>query len=181
MSKLHDTKVPYEQGPEGTGTLLTGLITQHMESVRYYRAAAEALEGQSEKGTAYFRDLANYRQNAFDKLSRVVSDIGAGVNTPSQGNFSYLKDHEERFNKALTSHNTVELAELAYENEQATSTAYRHALDNENLLDFAEEILHEQHEDILRWVNRADRYKTVPQTEIDHEAKELDGTLPTPD
>ncbi len=163
---MKDVKVPYEMGPEGTGSLISQLSLQHMESVRYYKAAAESLAGKNEKGSAFFKDLATYRHAANERLNEILSDIGSGVNTPSKGDFSYIKEHEDRFSKAVATHNTVEMADMAYENEQATSDAYRHALANGNLLDFAEEVLHEQHEEILRWVNKADRYKTVPQDNI---------------
>ena len=159
-------KVPYETRPEGTMATLMEISLLHQQSVPYYRQASEQLEGSNGKASAYFKDLADYHENAQAALNEKLSDMSAGVSTPSHDSFPYLKEHENDFIRAANAKNVSQLAQLAYQNENGISDAYRHALGNRKVDDFAEQLLHDQHEAVLEWVNRADRYKTVPQDEM---------------
>ena len=171
MDNNSDMKTPYEVRPEGTSTILSQLAMLHLQSAGYYRDIHAALDGELEQDDTsadYFSTLAEYHDGMLKQINQVIEDMAAGVNTPSREGETILKSKEAEMNRAIQSKNVVELATLAYENEQSISESYEHALANDKLLDFAEEMLHKQHQKHLVWVNRADRYKTIPQQFNDH-------------
>ena len=159
-------KTPYEIRPEGTTTILSELAMQHMQSTSIYRDVSKALKD-DDTASEYFMSLADYHDGMLQELNQVISDMPGGANTPSESGQAGIREHEQAVNRALQSKNVVELAELAHENEQKLSRTYEKALANSKLIDFVGDLLHKQHEKILIWVNRADRYKTVPQ-EFNH-------------
>ena len=168
MREEDKVKTTYEVRPEGTQTAISELAMQHMQSSSVYRDIASALAPEEETAAGYFTSLAKYHDELLAKLNELLGDMSAGVNTPSRSGQSLLKEEEESVNRAVVAKNLSELSELAHRNEHTLSQAYEHALANTKLLDFAEEVLHEQHQEVLVWVNRADRYKTVPQESNDH-------------
>lgn len=161
-------KTPYEISPEGTTTILGELAMQHMQSGSYYRNIAAELQDVEDTPAGYFTTFADFHDGMLKAINEIISDMPGGANTPSRSGESYLKKEEQRVNSALIAKNISQLTEIAYQNERAISQAYEKALGNTNLLDFAEEFLHKQHQEILVWVNRADRYKTVPQNMNEH-------------
>lgn len=161
-------KTPYEIRPEGTTTILGEIAMQHMQSSSYYRDIASALKGADGTAAGYFNTFADYHDGMLKQINEIISDMPGGANTPSRTGETYLKKEEESLNQALLSKNVSQLTEIAYENERSLSQAYEQALGDTNLLDFAEEFLHKQHQEVLVWVNRADRYKTVPQDMNEH-------------
>ncbi len=163
MDNNSDMKTPYEIRPEGTDTILSQIAMQHRQSAGYYRDIAAAIQGDDETASGFFVTLAEYHQKMLTKVNEILEDISGGVHTPSRSSETELKRQEASLNRALQSKNISALTSLAYQNEQGISESYEHALANDKLLDFAEQLLHEQHQEVLTWVNRADRYKTVPQ------------------
>ena len=168
MDNNSDMKTPYEVRPEGTSTILAEIAMQHMQSTSYYRDIAQGMQSKDDTAAGYFSSLADYHDGMLRQVNQILEDVSAGVNTPSHSSESYIRGQQAAINRALQSGNVVELAEIAYDNEQEVSKAYEQALANSNLLEFAEKLLHDQHQKILIWVNRADRYKTVPQEFNDH-------------
>lgn len=167
MDNTSDMKTPYEIRPEGTTTILSELAMQHMQSTSSYRDISKALKKDDDTASDYFLSLADYHDGMLQELNQVIGDMPGGANTPSESGQADIREHEKEVNRALQSKNVVELAELAHENEQKLSRTYEKALANSKLIDFVGDLLHKQHEKILIWVNRADRYKTVPQ-EFNH-------------
>ncbi|THH41595.1 hypothetical protein [Neolewinella litorea] len=161
-------KTPYEVRPEGTDATLNEIAILHRQSAGYYRGMASGIESSDETAAGYFRALADYHKEMMEEVNRILADMAGGVHTPSRTGETVLKKREQALNRAVQSKNTVELSELAHENEKGVSDAYQHALGNPNLIDFARELLQKQHEKVLIWVNRADRYKTVPQDFNEH-------------
>ncbi|WP_104420785.1 hypothetical protein [Neolewinella xylanilytica] len=154
--------------PEGTDATLNEIAMLHRQSSGYYRDIADAMEQGDDTGSGYFTRLAEYHDGMLETVNEILSDMSGGVHTPSRSAETYLKKNEGRLNQALQSKNTAELAELAHENERGISNGYEHALGNTQLIDFAKELLQKQHREVLIWVNRADRFKTVPQDFNDH-------------
>ena len=161
-------KSSYEIRPEGTDAVINEIAMQHRQSASYYRDISEALRPDEDTAANYFDELAAYHEEMLQKLNGILEDISGGVHTPSRSSETELKKQEAALNRALQTKNVVELASLAHRNEEGISHSYEQALGNTQLLDFAEEILHAQHQEILIWVNRADRYMTVPQDRNDH-------------
>ncbi|MBB4078197.1 hypothetical protein GGR28_000798 [Lewinella aquimaris] len=161
-------KTPYEIRPEGTDTTLSQIAMEHQQSAGYYRDISSAIRSADDTAANFFDSLAAYHEEMLQKINGILEDISGGVHTPSRSSETELKRQEAQLNRALQAKNVVELASLAHQNEEGISNSYEHALANTNLLDFAEEILHAQHQEILVWVNRADRYKTVPQDRNEH-------------
>ncbi|WP_420460191.1 hypothetical protein [Neolewinella sp.] len=161
-------KSTYEVRPEGTDAIINEIAMLHRQSASYYRDFATALRPDEETPANYFDELAAYHEAMLEKLNGILADISGGVHTPSRSSETVFKKQEAALNRALQAKNVVELASMAHDNEEALSHSYEKALGNTQLLDFAEEILHAQHQEILIWVNRADRYATVPQDRNDH-------------
>jgi hypothetical protein len=159
---------PYDVRPEGTGAILNELALLHTQSSSYYRDIGKNMGTQNEAASGFFGELADYHDVMLNKLNGIIADTQSGVHTPSHTSESVLKQQESALNRALQNHNIAELTALAKQNEVAVGDAYQAALNNRNLLDFAEQILHEQHQRILTWINRVDRYHTVPQTRNEH-------------
>lgn len=168
MDNDSDMKPTYEVRPEGTDGTLNEVAILHRQSAGFYRGMDSALAGEDAVAAGYFSKLAAYHDKQLGEVNTILEDMAGGVHTPSRSSETYFKKHESNLNQALQSKNIAGLAELAYENERAISQAYEHALGNGNLIDFAKELLHGQHEEILVWVNRADRFKTVPQDFNEH-------------
>lgn len=168
MDNESDMKTPYEVRPEGTDATLNEIAILHRQSAGYYREIASAIHDADDTAAGYFNALADYHQEMVTDVNKILADMSGGVHTPSRTGETELKKEERALNRALQSKNTVELSELAHANEKGVSDAYQHALGNPNLIDFARELLQKQHEKVLIWVNRADRYKTVPQDFNDH-------------
>ena len=161
-------KSTYEIRPEGTDAVLNEVAMLHRQSASYYRDMASALRPDNDTPANFLDDLAAYHEEMLGKLNGIIQDIAAGVHTPSRSAETVLKREEARLNRALQSKNVVELAELAHRNEEYIGDRYEQSLGNTQLIDFAEEILHTQHQEILIWINRADRFKTVPQERNEH-------------
>ncbi len=167
MDNNSDMKTPYEIRPEGTDAILNEIAMAHRQSSGYYRDIASAIQSEEDTAANFFTTLAGYHDKMLNKINGILSDISGGVHTPSRTSETVLKKQEASLNRALQNKNISELTSLAHQNEEGISDIYEHALANDKLLDFAEEMLHEQHQEILVWVNRADRYKTVPQDRND--------------
>lgn len=163
MDNNEDMKVPYQQRPEGTAAVLNEIALHHRQSISYYKSVVDALDATYAGAKDFFSSLISYRKELLTAINGKLADMVAGVHTPSRSSESYLKQQEKQLVNALRASNIVQLAQLAYENENHLSDTYRYALANNELIDFAEELLHEQHQTVLLWVNRADRFKTVPQ------------------
>ncbi|NJB85221.1 hypothetical protein GGR26_000966 [Lewinella marina] len=161
-------KTPYEVRPEGTDAILNEIAMLHRQSAGFYRDIAKGIHKDDDTAGGYFRALADYHEEMVIEVNRILSDMAGGVHTPSRTGETELKKQEQAVNRALQAKNTVELSELAHANEKGVSDAYQHALANPNLIDFARDLLQKQHEKVLIWVNRADRYKTVPQDFNEH-------------
>ncbi|MCP9235423.1 hypothetical protein [Lewinella sp. JB7] len=168
MDNNEDMKTPYEIRPEGTDTTISEIAMSHRQSASYYREMATAIRSTNDTAADFFESLAAYHEEMLGKLNGILEDISGGVHTPSRSGETELKRNEAALNRAIQAKNVVEMAALAHQNEESISEAYEHALANDNVHDFAEEILHTQHQEILVWVNRADRYKTVPQDRNEH-------------
>ncbi len=168
MDNESDMKPTYEIRPEGTDGTLNEIAMIHRQSAGYYRDVASAIDKDDATAAGYFRKLAEYHDTMVTKVNEILSDMAGGVHTPSRSSETYLKKHESELNQAIQSKNTTGLAELAHENELQISDSYQHALGNTKLIDFARDLLEKQHEEVLIWVNRADRYKTVPQDFNEH-------------
>lgn len=163
MDNNSDMKTPYEIRPEGTDAILNAIAMAHRQSSGYYRDIAAAITAEEDTAANFFSTLADYHDKMLTRINGILADISGGVHTPSRTSETELKKQEGALNRALQSKNISELTSLAHQNEQGISDVYEHALANDKLLDFAEQMLHDQHQEILVWVNRADRYKTVPQ------------------
>lgn len=161
-------KPTYEVRPEGTDATLNEVALLHRQSQGYYRDIASAINKEDSTAAGFFTELADYHEKMVGKINEILSDMAGGVHTPSRSSETYLKKQEKELNQALQSNNTSQLAQLAHENEREISDAYEHALGNTKLIDFARNLLEKQHEEVLVWVNKADRYKTVPQEFNDH-------------
>ncbi|MGB3801451.1 MAG: hypothetical protein WA952_16660 [Lewinella sp.] len=161
-------KPTYEVRPEGTDATLNEVALLHRQSQGYYQDIASAINEDDNTAAGFFTELADYHEKMVGKINEILSDMAGGVHTPSRSSETYLKKHEKDLNQALQSKNSSELAQIAHENERAISDAYEHALGNGNLIDFAKNLLQEQHQEVLVWVNKADRYKTVPQDFNNH-------------
>ena len=168
MDNESDMKPTYEVRPEGTDATLNEIAMLHRQSGTYYRDMAAAVKEEDSTAAGYFEKLGAYHNEMMGKVNEILSDMAGGVHTPSRSSETYFKKNEKDLNQAVQSKNTSGMAELAYENERAVSDAYEHALGNGNLIDFAKDLLGKQHEEVLVWVNRADRYKTVPQDFNEH-------------
>lgn len=168
MREKDKSKAGYEIRPEGTSTILSELAMQHMQSKSYYQDFASALKDDDGGVADYFTTFAEYHDKMLAELNTLISDMSAGVNTPSHDGQSLLKEEEQSVNRAVIEKNISELTDLAHRNEHTISQAYEQALGNAKLVDFAEETIHRQHQEILVWLNRADRYKTVPQEFNEH-------------
>ena len=168
MDNESDMKPTYEVRPEGTDATLNEIAMMHRQSGTYYRDMAAAIKEEDDTAAGYFEKRAGYHNDMMAKVNEILSDMSGGVHTPSRSSETYFKKNESELNQAIQSKNTSGMAEIAYENERAVSDAYEHALGNGNLIDFAKDLLHKQHEEVLVWVNRADRYKTVPQDFNEH-------------
>ncbi len=168
MDNDSDMKTPYEIRPEGTDATLNEIAMLHRQSAGYYRDISAAIKPEDNVAAGYFESLGDYHREMMEEVNRILSDMPGGVHTPSRSGETYFKKEQPALDRALQSNNTVELSEIAYENERGVSDAYGHALGNGNLIEFAHDLLQEQHEKVLIWVNRADRYRTVPQEFNDH-------------
>ena len=168
MDNESDMKPSYEIRPEGTDATLNEIAMLHRQSGTYYRDMAASIKEDDSTAAGYFDKLAEYHNGMMAKVNEILSDMSGGVHTPSRSSETYFKKNESELNQAIQSKNTSGMAEIAYENERAVSDAYEHALGNGNLIDFAKDLLQKQHEEVLVWVNRADRYKTVPQDFNEH-------------
>ena len=163
MDNNEDMKTPYEIRPEGTDTILSEIAMEHRQSSGYYREIAAGIKDVDDTAAGFFTTLAEYHDKMLTKVNEVLEDISGGAHTPSRSSETELKKQEAALNRAMQGKNISELTSLAHQNEQGISESYEHALANDKLLDFAEQLLHDQHQEVLIWVNRADRYKTVPQ------------------
>ncbi|WP_116124542.1 hypothetical protein [Lewinella sp. IMCC34183] len=161
-------KTPYEIRPEGTDATLNEIAMLHRQSAGYYRDISSGVKEEDEVASGYFNSLAEYHTELMQQVNEILSDMAGGVHTPSRSSETHLKKKEKDLNQALQTQNIVSLAELSHENEQEISVAYEKALGNDKLIDFARDLLEKQHEKVLVWVNRADRYKTVPQEFNEH-------------
>lgn len=168
MDNNEDMKTPYEVRPEGTDATLNEIALLHRQSAGYYRDIASGIKSEDEVASGYFTSVGEYHNEMVNDINAILSDMAGGVHTPSRSGETEFKKKERAVNQALQEHNTVELAEIAYDNERGVSQAYEQALGNPNLIDFARDLLEKQHEKVLTWVNRADRYKTVPQEFNEH-------------
>lgn len=168
MDNDSDMKPTYEVRPEGTDATLNEVAMLHRQSAGYYRDIASAIRSDDETAAGYFGELAGYHEKLLNEVNDILSDMSGGVHTPSRSAETVFKKRESELNQGLQSKNISSLTEIAYENERGVSNAYEHALGNGNLIDFAHKLLHEQHEVVLKWVERADRYKTVPQDFNEH-------------
>ena len=161
-------KTPYEVRPEGTDAILNEIAMLHRQSSGYYRDISSGIKEEDDTASGYFDSLASYHEEMMTKINEILSDMAGGVHTPSRSGETYFKKNEQALNQALSSGNVEELSSMAYETEQGISDAYEHALGNDKLIEFARDLLEKQHEKVLTWVNRADRYKTVPQDSNEH-------------
>ncbi|CAH1000521.1 hypothetical protein LEM8419_01674 [Neolewinella maritima] len=168
MDQTPINKSSYDVRPEGTDGTINEIAMLHRQSAGYYRDIAKALKPDADTAGNYFEELAAYHEEMMGKLNSILADIAGGVHTPSRSSETLLKKQEAALNRALIAKNVSELSSLAHQNEQAISQSYEQALGNTQLLDFAEDILQAQHQEILVWVNRADRYMTVPQDRNEH-------------
>ena len=168
MDNNQINKSSYEISPEGTDAVLNEIAMQHRQSASYYRDFAEALGADHDTAGDFFGELAAYHDEMLGKLNGIIEDIAAGVHTPSRSSETLLKREESALNRALQSKNIPELASLVHQNEENLGNQYERALGNTQLLDFAGDILRAQHQEILIWINRADRFKTVPQDRNGH-------------
>lgn len=168
MDNDSDMKPTYEVRPEGTDATLNEVAMLHLQSAGYYRDMAAAMETEDATAAGFFKELAAYHNTLLGQVNDVLSDMSGGVHTPSRSGETVFKKRESELNQGIQSKNISSLTEIAYENERGVSDAYEHALGNGNLIDFAHDLLHEQHEVVLKWVERADRYKTVPQDLNEH-------------
>jgi hypothetical protein len=158
----------YQIRPEGTDAVINEIAMQHRQSASYYKDFAQALRSDQETAANFFDELAAYHTEMLNKLNGIIEDIAAGVHTPSRSSETILKKEEASLNRALQNKNVVEIASLVHENEENIGNQYEQALGNPQVLDFAEDILRAQHQEILIWINRADRFKTVPQDRNEH-------------
>jgi hypothetical protein len=159
---------PNQIRPEGTGGMLSEIAMMHQQSTSYYREIAQTINGKNEAAAGLFNELADYHDVMLGKLNGIIADMNAGVHTPSSTSETALKHKEATLNRAIQNNNIVELTAIAKENEEEIGEAYQTALGDRKVLDFAEEILHDQHQRILTWINRIDRYHTVPQKRNEH-------------
>jgi hypothetical protein len=159
---------PFQVRPEGTGAVLNEIAMLHTQSSSYYRDIGKAIADRNDTATGFFNELADYHDVMLNKINGIIADTQSGVHTPSHSAETVLKQKESALNRAVRNKNVAELTALAKENEVAVGDAYQAALSNRKVLDFAEEVLHDQHQRILTWINRVDRYHTVPQTRNEH-------------
>lgn len=154
-------KVPHTNNHSSNATIISALYRRHDYEATRYREAAKAVpdEGQSE----FFRSLAHYRHELRNGLQDAMRDISETVNTPSRESVSTIQDAEEEWDRALNQKNVEELGAMAFTAEQATSDFYRVALDTHDLLDKVRTLLEQQHETMLEWNRKVERFKTVPQ------------------
>lgn len=164
-SEHNSMKATYEVRPEGTAAIFNELALNHKQSASYYREMGEKLKAKSDNDGAadFFIQLATYREKLATEINNHLSGMAGTVHTPSHDSLSYFKEHEADLNRALINGNVVELAMYTYHNEEKTSDTYRHALADDKIDDTAEQMLHDQHEQVLKYLRMADRYKTVPQ------------------
>ena len=173
MDNDSDMKPTYEIRPEGTDATLNEVGMLHRQSAGYYRDMAAAIRDDDDTAAGYFSQLAEYHEKLLNQVNDILSDMSGGVHTPSRSAETVFKKRESELNQALQSKNISSLTEIAYENERGISNGYEHALGNGNLIEFAHDLLHQQHEEVLKWVERADRYKTVPQDFNEHYDQEI--------
>lgn len=162
-------KVPYEKAAASTEGLVSEIGMLHRRSVTYYEDAARALADKHDKPAAFFADLAEHHKRMTAQLDERLAQFQAGVHPPARQGIPVVKQREADFGQALNNHNVYELATIAADNENHISDAYRHALANRTLKGFEYDELEQQHEVVLDWVRRAERFKTVPQEELPEE------------
>lgn len=154
-------KVPHSTSHASNASIISSLYRRHDYEATRYREAAKNIsnEGQAE----FFRSLAHYRHELRDGLREAMRDISQTVNTPSKEAVSTLQNHEEDWDRALSNNNVEQIAAMVFTAEQGTSDYYRVALDSSELLDTLRTLLEKQHETMLEWNRKVERFKTVPQ------------------
>lgn len=168
MDNHSDNNASYELRPEGLDASLNELAMLHRQSATYLDDIADNLKKDNDTAGGYFEELADYHKAMLKDLNGLISGMSAGVHTPSRSSETRFKKREESLNRAVIAKNVTELAELAHENEVAISDAYESVLGNPNVVSSFKETIEDQHQNILVWVNRADRFKTVPQDYNSH-------------
>jgi hypothetical protein len=154
-------KVPHSINHASNASIISALYRRHDYEATRYREAAKnvADEGQAD----FFRSLAHYRHELREGLRQAMQDISETVNTPSKESVSTIQEAEADWNQALTDNNIEQLASMVFTAEQATSDYYREILDGSELLDTVRTLVEKQHETILEWNRKVERFKTVPQ------------------
>lgn len=154
-------KVPHSINHASSASIIASLFRRHDYEGTRFREAAKMTpnEGQAD----FFRSMAHYRHELRRELRGAMEDFSETVNTPSKEAISTIQESEKEWNRALQNENVEQIAAMVYEAEKATSDAYRRALDSKELLESVRTLLEQQHETILQWLRKAERFKTVPQ------------------